>query len=178
MRLKETSIKRNFVYKSILTVSGYLVAFIIFPYVSRILGVSNVGLVNFVDNTLQYFLLFASMGINVLGVREIARVKDNLQERNKVFSNLIGVNLLFTLLTLAAYLIIVSSSPQLSQYKELFYTGSAKILFTAFLIEWFYTGLEDFRYITIRSVAVKLLYVFSIFLLVRGPQDYEIYFCI
>ena len=59
MRLKETSIKRNFVYKSILTVSGYLVAFIIFPYVSRILGVSNVGLVNFVDNTVQYFLLFA-----------------------------------------------------------------------------------------------------------------------
>lgn len=176
MRLKETSIKRNFVYKSILTVSGYLVAFIIFPYVSRILGVSNVGLVNFVDNTVQYFLLFASMGINVLGVREIARVKDNLQERNKVFSNLIGVNLLFTLLTLAAYFIIVSFSPQLSQYKELFYTGSAKILFTAFLIEWFYTGLEDFRYITIRSVAVKLLYVLSIFLLVRGPQDYKIYF--
>ena len=176
MRLKETSIKRNFVYKSILTVSGYLVAFIIFPYVSRILGVSNVGLVNFVDNTVQYFLLFASMGINVLGVREIARVKDNPEERNKVFSNLIGVNLLFTLLTLAAYFIIVSFSPQLSQYKELFYTGSAKILFTALLIEWFYTGLEDFRYITIRSVAVKLLYVLSIFLLVRGPQDYKIYF--
>lgn len=173
---QETSIKRNFVYKSILTVSGYLVAFIIFPYVSRILGVSNVGLVNFVDNTVQYFLLFASMGINVLGVREIARVKDNPEERNKVFSNLMGVNLLFTLLTLTAYFVIVSLSPELNQYKELFYTGSAKILFTAFLIEWFYTGLEDFRYITIRSVAVKILYVIAIFLLVRGPQDYRVYF--
>ena len=174
--MQETSIKRNFVYKSILTVSGYLVAFIIFPYVSRILGVANVGLVNFVDNTVQYFLLFASMGINVLGVREIARVKDNPEERNKVFSNLIGVNLLFTLLTLTAYFFIVSFSPQLSQYKELFYTGSAKILFSAFLIEWFYTGLEDFRYITLRSVAVKLLYVLTIVLFVRGPEDYKMYF--
>ena len=173
---QETSIKRNFVYKSILTVSGYLVAFIIFPYVSRILGVANVGLVNFVDNTVQYFLLFASMGINVLGVREIARVKDDPEARNKVFSNLIGVNLLFTLLTLTAYFFIVTLSPELNQYKELFYTGSAKILFTAFLIEWFYTGLEDFRYITIRSVAVKLLYVIAIFLLVRSPQDYKMYF--
>ena len=158
----ETSIKRNFVYKSILTVSGYLVAFIIFPYVSRILGVGNVGLVSFVDNTVQYFLLFASMGINVLGVREIARVKDDPAARNRVFSNLMGVNLLFTLITLLAYFVIVTLLPELNRYDELFYIGSAKILFTAFLIEWFYTGMEDFRYITLRSVAVKILYVISI----------------
>lgn len=172
----ETSIKRNFVYKSILTVSGYLVAFIIFPYVSRILGVGNVGLVSFVDNTVQYFLLFASMGINVLGVREIARVKDDPAARNRVFSNLMGVNLLFTLITLLAYFVIVTLLPELNRYDELFYIGSAKILFTAFLIEWFYTGMEDFRYITLRSVAVKILYVISIFLFVKGPQDYRMYF--
>lgn len=172
----ETSIKKNFVYKSILTVSGYLVAFIIFPYVSRVLGVANIGLVNFADNTVQYFLLFATMGIGVLGVREIARVKDDQKQLSNVFSNLLGVNLLFTVLTLAAYLLIISLSPKLNQYSELFYTGSAKILFSAFLIEWFYTGLEDFRYITIRSIAVKLLYVLSVFLFVRGPQDYKMYF--
>lgn len=174
--VNETSIKRNFAYKSILTVSGYLVAFIIFPYVSRVLGVGNIGIVNFADNTVQYFLLFASMGIGVLGVREIARVKDDFKQRSKVFSNLMGVNLLFTVITLAAYLLIVTFSSRLNQYSELFYVGSAKILFTAFLIEWFYSGLEDFRYITLRSIAVKLLYVISVFLFVKGPQDYRIYF--
>lgn len=47
----------------------------IFPYVSRVLGVEYVGLVNFVDNTVNYFLLFATMGMSILGIREIAAVK-------------------------------------------------------------------------------------------------------
>ena len=72
-----TSIKKNFAYKSALTLSSYIVAFITFPYVSRILGVERIGLVDFVDNTVNYFLLFASMGINLLGIREIAAVKEN-----------------------------------------------------------------------------------------------------
>ena len=78
------SLKKNFIYKSILTLSSYLMAFITFPYVSRILGVERLGLVNFVDNTVSYFLLFATMGIGVLGVREIASVRDNLDKRNRV----------------------------------------------------------------------------------------------
>ena len=51
----------------------------IFPYVSRVLGVEYVGLVNFVDNTVNYFLLFATMGMSILGIREIAAVKNDYQ---------------------------------------------------------------------------------------------------
>lgn len=172
----QVSIKKNFAYKSILTVASYLVAFVVFPYVSRVLGVANIGIVDFVDNTLQYFLLFATMGIGVLGVREIAKVKDNPQEMNKVFSNLLGVNLLFTILTLVVYLSIVTLSPKLSQYSELFYAGSAKIIFTAFLLEWFYTGIENFRYVAIRSIIIKVLYVIAILIFVKESQDYKLYF--
>ena len=54
--------------------------------------------------------------------------------------------------------------------------GTAKILFSAFLVEWFFTGIEQFRYITLRSIAVKVLYVASVFLFVRRPEDYRLYF--
>ena len=62
------------------------------------------------------------------------------------------------------------------QYEELFYIGSAKILFTAFLVEWFFTGIENFRYITIRSILIKILYVASVFVLVHDKSDYRLYF--
>lgn len=174
--MEEVSIKKNFIYKSILTISNYLINFITFPYVSRVLGVEYIGLVNFADNTVNYFLLFATLGINILGVREIASVKDNLPERNKVFSNLVGMNIVFTLFTLLIYWTCITAIPQLNQYEELFYIGSAKILFTTFLMEWFFTGIENFRYITLRTLLIKSLYVILVFIFIRSPEDYKIYF--
>jgi len=151
-------------------------AFITFPYVSRVLGVECIGLVNFVDNTVGYFLLFATMGVNLLGVREIAAVKDNPEERNRVFANIFGLNLWLTIGTLVVYFLVVATIPKLNQYSELFYIGTAKILCTAFVIEWFFTGIEDFRYITLRSIAIKAAYVVGVFVFVRAQEDYKLYF--
>lgn len=96
------------------------------------LGVERIGLVNFVDNTVSYFLLFATLGINILGVREIATVKSNLDERNQVFSNLLGMNLCFSLITLVVYLVCVMAIPQLRQYEELFTLELPKLFLQCF----------------------------------------------
>ena len=170
------SIKKNFAYKSALTLSNYLISFVTFPYVSRVLGVERLGLVNFVDNTVSYFLLFATMGIALLGVREIAAVRDDEIKRSKVFCYLLGMNLRFTLFTLLVYFACISFVPKLNQYEDLFYIGGAKIISTAFLVEWFFTGMENFRYITLRALTIKTLYVISVFVFVQNADDYRLYF--
>lgn len=172
----EVSLKKNFAYKSALTLSNYLIAFITFPYISRVLGVANIGLINFVDNTINYFVLFASMGVNVIGIREIARTAKDRIERSNVFCNILAVNLLFTITTLFIYYLSISLTPKFAEHSELFYIGSAKLLFSAFLIEWFYTGLENFRYITIRTIVIKAAYLVSVFLFVKSAEDYKLYF--
>lgn len=174
--MSQPSIKKNFAYKSVLTLSTYLINFITFPYVARVLGVERIGLVNFVDNTVNYFLLFATMGVGLLGVREIAAVKEDKERRDQVYSNVLALNLLFTLVSLSIYLLCVATIPKLCQYDELFYIGTAKILFTVFLVEWFFTGVENFRYITLRSILIKVLYIISVFLFVRDTSDYRLYF--
>ena len=172
----QPSIKKNFAYKSVLTLSTYLINFITCPYVARVLGVERIGLVNFVDNTVNYFLLFATMGVGLLGVREIAAVKEDKKRRDQVYSSVLALNLLFTLVSLGIYLLCVVTIPKLCQYDELFYIGTAKILFTVFLVEWFFTGVENFRYITLRSILIKVLYIISVFLFVRDTSDYRLYF--
>lgn len=173
--MSQPSIKKNFAYKSILTISTYIMGFITFPYISRVFGVNRLGLINFVDNTINYFLLFATMGINILGVREIATAKTNNEERNKIFSNILGINIWFTIATLVIYVTLITIIPKLSQYSELFYIGSVKIIFTTFLIEWFFTGIENFKYITIRSIIIKFIYIISVFLFIRHKDDYILY---
>lgn len=170
------SIKRNFAYKSALTLSTYIMSFVTFPYVSRVLGVDKIGLVNFVDNTVNYFLLFATLGVSLLGVREIAGAKNDVEQQSKIFSNVLGMNLLFTALTLIIYIAAILLVPRFHQSSELFFIGTAKIIFTVFLVEWFFTGTENFKYITIRSLIVKLLYVISVFIFIKSEVDYKLYF--
>lgn len=174
--MPEPSIKKNFIYKSALTISTYLMNFITFPYVSRVLGVDGIGLVSFIENSVNYFLLFATMGVSILGVREIATVKGDNDKCNRVYSNILGMNVVFTIVALLIYYICVFFMADFYRYKELFYIGGIKILFTAFLVEWYFTGIENFRYITIRSLSIKLLYVIAVFLFIRTKNDYTLYF--
>lgn len=150
--------------------------FVTFPYVARVLGVDGIGLISFVDNVINYFLLFATMGIGILGVREIAIIKDDSKKCNQTFANILGLNLFFTIVTLIVYLLCILFIGKFREYEELFYIGCAKILFTAFLVEWFFTGVENFRYITVRTILIKVLYVVLVFILVRDKGDCKLYF--
>lgn len=173
-----SSIKKNVVYSSILTISGYLFPLLTFPYTTRVLGVNNIGICNFVDSIIQYFIYFSMMGITTVGIREIARSKGNQQLLSKTYSSLLSLNLLTTIIALFILTVCIFCIPQIREYRFLFWIGSAKILANTLLIEWLFKGLEDFKYITIRTIIVRGLYVVLVFLLVHKPEDYTIYFAL
>ena len=170
------SIKRNFIFNSLLTVSGYVFTLLTYPYISRVLGLSNVGIVNFVDGLINYFILFAMMGVGTVGIREVAINKKDRKELSKTFSGVITLNTISTLIAIVVLLTAMYTVPTLYPYRDLLYIGVCKLLFNILLVEWFFTGLEDFAYITKSTIAIKFLYVASVFLLVREASDYKIYY--
>lgn len=170
------SIKKNFLYSSILTVSGYLFPLITYPYISRVLGVANIGLCNFIDSIINYFVLFSMLGIGVVGVREIAKNKADKESLSLCFRDMIVLNLAATFIAEVILLASAFLIPQLYAHKEMVFIGALKLLANVFLIEWFYKGMEQFRYITLRSIIIKTLYVISVFLFVRGAEDYAVYY--
>lgn len=170
------SLKKNFLYSSILTTSNYIFPLITYPYVSRILGVTNIGLYNFADSIINYFIMFSVMGIGIIGIREIAGTQDDQENRNKVFSNLFILNASLTVIALAILIVCILTVPDLYNNKELMYVGVLKLVSNLFLIDWFYKGLEKFKYITNITLSIKFLYVISVFIFVRESNDYTIYY--
>ena len=170
------SIKKNFGYSIILTCSSYIFSFITFPYVTRVLGVNNIGICNFVDSIIQYFIIISMMGVTTIGIREVAKYKAEPRELSKVFSSLLSINLLFTLFSIIALILSSAFIPKLHQYSQLIYIGVARILAGSLMIEWLYNGLENFRYVAIRSLIIRVLYVILIFLFVNEESDYILYF--
>lgn len=169
------SLAKNFAYNSAITVSTYIVSFLVFPYISRVLGVSNIGVIGFVDTIIGYFVLFSVLGINTVGIREIASQKSK-EDTTKVFFQLISFILLTLLVSLTIYLIAIIYVPTFSEYKKFFIIGLCKLMFTPLMIEWLYAGKQDFKYISIRTIIIKVIYLVSIFIFVRHEDDVDIYF--
>lgn len=170
------SIKRNILYSSILTVSNFLFPLLVYPYISRVLGATNIGICNFVDSIINYFILFSMMGISTIGIREIAKTKGDGFQLSKTFSSLLILNIISTVIVLIILLLAVWFVPDLQKHREMMYIGALKLIFNCLLIEWFYKGLENFKFITQRTILVRLIYVVLVFVCVRDKEDYDIYY--
>ena len=74
------SIKINVIWNAILSLSSIIFPFITFPYITRVLGVEVNGIISFSSATINYFSLFATLGLTTYGVKACAQVKDNSKE--------------------------------------------------------------------------------------------------
>ncbi len=172
------SVKKNILYSSILTVANYVFPLLTYPYISRVLGVTNVGICNFIDSVINYYVLFSMMGISTVAVREIAKNRNDKQRLSASFSSLLTLNFVSTTIVILVLIASIYIVPTLHEHKEMMYIGVFKVFFNFLLIEWFYKGIEDFKYITNRTLAVKTIYVISVFFFVRESEDYDIYYAL
>lgn len=170
------TLKQNILYSSVLTTANYIFPLITYPYVSRVLGVVNIGVCNFVDSIINYFILLSALGIGVVGIREIAKDKGDKIKLQETFSKLFTINTITTSISLIILLVAMHTVTELHENYKLMWVGVLKLIFNYLLIEWFYKGIEDFKYITNRTIAVRFLYVISVFLLVKEAQDVTLYY--
>lgn len=170
-----SNIRKNFLYSSILTTANYIFPFLTYPYVSRVLGVDNIGICNFVDSIINYFILFSMLGISSVGIREIAK-GHTTGKLNDTFNGLFWFIGFCTILAAIALIISIYNVPQLYKHKNLMFIGVLKLISNFLLIEWLFKGLEDFKYITQRTLIIKMLYVISVFFFIKEKSDYPIYY--
>lgn len=170
--------KKNFLYNFLLTGSNFLFPLLTFPYLSRILGADGLGVCNFITSYGQNYIIVAAVGIPVYGIREIARIGNDLEKRSKVFFEILTIHFLFTLFLLLIYIISIFLFDDLHRYKEIALIGGSLILLNVFSIEWLFSGVSNFKYITLRSLLVRLLSLLSIFIFVKSKNDLVIYFII
>lgn len=172
------SLVKNFFYNSALTVSTYIVNFIVFTIISRSLGVENIGVISYVDNIINYFVLFSSLGISTVGVREIAATKGDKKACSRVFSQLLSFVSLMVLISTLIYVLCIFFVPRFYLYRDYFYVGLGKLVLTPLMIEWLYAGNQDFKFISLRTIVIKVVYLLLVILCVKGPNDSIVYFAL
>lgn len=159
----------------ILTSSSVIFPLISVPYVSRALNPAGMGVVSFAQSIVAYFSLIALLGVSTYGVRACAQVRDNKEELARVVQELLIILTMSTTIVFISYLIVLVAVPRFTADRSLFLIFGTAIWLASFGIEWFYQAIEQYGYITLRSVLVKFVGLFLMFLLVHDADDYQVY---
>ena len=170
--MNKTSLKKNTVFNLIKTFSAIIFPLITFPYISRVLLVNNVGKVNFSLSIVSYFSLLASLGISVYAIRECSKVRNDRNELSLLASQIFSLNVLTTIFSYILLFCLLLFYKKIENYKTLIIIQSFSILFSTLGTDWINTAMEDFQYITIRTVLFQIISLFLIFTFIHNSDDY------
>lgn len=175
MNSTKSSVKMNVIYQILYQVLTLILPFITSPYIARVIGADGLGIYSFTYSIAYYFVLFSMLGITNHGNRVIARTRENQQEMESSFSDLLFIHVCMSVICTAAYIIycLFVKTDKLYAWIQLAYVFSGILD-----ISWFYFGIEQFKITVIRNAVIKLLSVISLFAFVRKPDDLWIYCCI
>lgn len=171
---KKNTLFKNTIYKSILSMVNIVVPLIIGPYIMRLLDVQLYGLYNRVFADFQMFLAFAGFGVYTLGIREVSKARNDKAKVSKLFTNLFILSLLSNILVLIIY-IIYSLLNSNGLARTLYLIMTIQIFANIIYVEFVNEALENYKFITIKSIIIKIIYFLVILLAVKKPNDIVIY---
>ncbi len=167
--MQKANIKKNFFYQLLYESAIILLPLLTSPYTARILGAECLGVYSYYYSIVYYFQLVCMLGIKYHGPRTIAAAKDDKENLNKDFSNLLAIHAIISVIVLGIYvlycLFIVKDNIKISIILGL------NVIAAMLDINWFFYGIENFKVTVVRNLIVKVLTAICIFIFVKNPND-------
>lgn len=173
--MKIKSIKLNALLNVVYTITNMIFPLITYPYVTRVLSATGMGTVSFFTSVSNYAVMVGSLGISTYGIRAVAKVRDNEKDLSKITTELFILNTIITVIVIAVLAVSVPFVKQFNTEPALLLINLLIVIATPFGLDWLYSGLEQYAYITKRTILFKTISLIMVFLLVRRKSDYPIY---
>lgn len=173
-RQKQSNLGKNIAYMILYHIFNALSPLIVTPYLSRVLGSTEIGKYSYAHSLAYYFVLVANLGITIHGSRRIAEAKDNKELYDKRFSDLFWLHtfnaLIVTIIYVIAVLVGMNKDNAALSFIMIFY-----VISSVFDVKWLFYGLENFKITVLRSIIIKIAYIILIFAFVKTRNDIKIY---
>lgn len=144
-------------------------------YISRVLLAEGIGKVEYARSIVDYFAVAAALGIPNYGIKIIAQNNSNIEQRSKSFWEMFYINACSTIVCSIFYYLLISCFSYFNNRGALFYIMGAIVVLNIINIDWYYQGIEEYKYITIRSIVIKILSFFLMLIFVKSKEDYLVY---
>lgn len=164
--MTKTSHFTNFINKFILTFFRLVLPLLLVPFLYRAISPNEMGMVDFAISFVTYFYIVGDFGLSMYGIREVAKVEP--KQASDLISKLYSIRNTWNFFILIAYLLI--SLVFFKEEKSFWFLVICvtNILANFFNVEWVNEGFERFRFITLKTIIVRSIYVLCVILLVHG----------
>lgn len=137
------------------------------------LGPEGVGQYSYSYSVASYFAMFAILGMSTHGVRAIASCGTDRACRSKVFWAAYVAQVSVGALAFIAYPLLIGVFGRGGD--PVWFVWTLYVLASALDVTWLFFGVQEFRLPTMRSIAIKVATVASIFLFVHSESDLWLY---
>ncbi|WP_294377406.1 oligosaccharide flippase family protein [uncultured Clostridium sp.] len=169
------SMSKNAIFKAMLNLFNIILPILVIPLVTRAVGPELYGYMGYGDSLTAYFLIFASFGIYQYGLREISKVRDDETKLRQTFTSLCLFSFLTNIIASAAYMFFVAVAYKDKPYMYTCIIMGFNLVFNMFYVEWVNEALENYDFIAIKTMVVRIIYSTLILLFVRNDGDYLFY---
>lgn len=158
---------KNAAYSLLYRLGNVLFPLLSSMYLARVLGPEPMGRVAAVRNTVSYFVMLAALGIYPYGLRETARCREDGKLLGKLVSELLVLRLAAGTVCVIVFLLLFC----LPGKEPLYGIFLLELLFSLTDVEWLLEGQEEYSFLAVRTLGIRLASFLALVLLVRGPED-------
>ena len=173
--VKRYGLKANFIFNFISQILTLIIPLITTPYVWNVLGRDGNGQYSYSLSIITYFILFANMGFDLYGQKQIAACRDDKEKKSAIFWELFFLKLINTSVAMGVFLGVLFGLGFGEKYNLLIFILSIQIVAVPFDIQYFFRGDEDFLSIAIRTILMKVAGMICIFVFVKNGSQVWLY---
>lgn len=162
----------NFFSLTVLQLLTYALPLLTVPYLVKVIGVSNFGLVSFAMATITYFQIVVDFGFNYTATREISIYQNNKEKLTEIFSAVLTIKILLLIICGIILTLLIALVNRLQQDWNLFLVTYGIVIGNMLFPIWFFQGVEKMRYITFLNALSKTIFTIAIFIFIKSPNDY------
>jgi PST family polysaccharide transporter len=142
-----------------------------FPYLVRVLGVDQYGILSLSLAVTSYFVLITDYGFNLSATRQVSIYRDNPHKINEIFGSILVIKLVLMAACFFLLICLILSIDKFSQIQNLLFLSFGMVFGQILFPIWLFQGMEKMKYITYLSVIAKLIFTIGIFIFVKGESD-------
>ncbi|WP_306351272.1 oligosaccharide flippase family protein [Flavobacterium sp. '19STA2R22 D10 B1'] len=145
---------------------------LIIPYIVFICGEAGFGKIGLGISLAFFLILIVDYGSDIHGTKEVSINREVPEKIKEILVTVYSAKFLLLLFVILFTLLLVNFVPFFAEEKTLFFLSITMVIAQFINPIWFLQGVENYKLVTIINVGSKLIYVVSVFLVIKNPQDY------
>ncbi|MBT8181235.1 MAG: oligosaccharide flippase family protein [Eudoraea sp.] len=163
---------KNFLALSTLQIINLILPFVTLPYLARVLGVSNYGVVVMVYSVMQLLFVVNDYGFNLSATKEISAHRNDLGKVNTIFSSIMITKVIMLVISFLILLVLLNTVDVLRNNQIAYLMGFGMVLGQSFTPVWLFQGMERMKYITLANLLSKGSFTALIFVFISQAEHY------